>query len=56
MHLAHEVRTVEESVQKSSAEDGLAHEDPIKLRRLNVSMAIDAITLSQTSTYQLITH
>ena len=29
---------------------------PIKFRRLSFSMAIEATTLSQTSTYQLITH
>ena len=31
MHLAHEVRTVEESEQKSSAEEGLAHEGPYQV-------------------------
>ena len=31
MHSAHEVRTVEESEQKSSAEEGLAHEGPYQV-------------------------
>ena len=35
MHSAHEVRTVEESEQKSSAENGLAYE----FRRLSLLMA-----------------
>ena len=31
MHPAHEVRTVEESEQKSSAEEGLAYEGPYQV-------------------------
>ena len=31
IHLAHKVRTVEKSDQKSSAEEGLAHEGPYQV-------------------------
>ena len=56
MHSAHEVGIVEESEQKSSAEEGLPLRVPTKLRRLSFSMATDATTLSLTSTCQLITY
>ena len=56
MHLAHEVGTFEINEQKSSAEEGLAHEGPYQVEETQFSMLIEATTLSQTSTCLHTTH
>ena len=56
LYPTHEARTVEESDQKSSAEEGLTHEGPYQVEELNFLVAKKFTTLSQTLTCQLITH
>ena len=56
MHSANEVGTIDENEKRNSAEEGVGHEVPIKLRRHNILMLIEVITLSPTLTCQLITH
>ena len=56
MHLTYDVGAVKRNEQKSSANEGLAHEGPYQVEEAQLSMEIEATTLSQTSTCQPITH